>query len=291
MSTTKVVQFKEQMRVHIRWMITRDMPEVLAIEQTSFQSPWIEDEFLCYLRQRNVIGMVCELNEKVVAFFIYQLHKKHLTLINLAVHPDYRNQGIGRQCMAKLHSKLNSERRTKIIALVPESHENSRSFFEGQKMEFRLTKFKGMTTYEPVLAAMTKKDVDEAQVIEHNFMTHYGKTPRDISAMISNGTRYGVVARNKSDGELLGYVLYARELSGIDLNGEYGMIVKHDCRRQGIGRKMMAELVKHKLPITVSDIYLFCKDQVDFLKAMGVPVPKPEKYATVKWNGEPPPSS
>lgn len=49
----------------------------------------------------------------------------------------------------------------------------------------------------------------------------------------------------------------------------------------------MMELVNQELPIKVSDIYLLCKDQVCFLRAIGVPVPKLEKFATVKWKWEP----
>ena len=29
-----------EVNVHIRWMIRRDMPEVLQIERTSFEYPW-----------------------------------------------------------------------------------------------------------------------------------------------------------------------------------------------------------------------------------------------------------
>ena len=49
---------KEQIRVHIRWMIRRDMPEVLQTEQESFEHSWTEEDFLRCLRQRNCIGMV-----------------------------------------------------------------------------------------------------------------------------------------------------------------------------------------------------------------------------------------
>ncbi len=41
---------KEQVRVHIRWMIRRDMPEVLQTEQESFEYPWTEEDFLRCLR-------------------------------------------------------------------------------------------------------------------------------------------------------------------------------------------------------------------------------------------------
>ena len=37
---------KEQVRVHIRWMIRRDMPEVLHTEQESFEFAWSEEDFL-----------------------------------------------------------------------------------------------------------------------------------------------------------------------------------------------------------------------------------------------------
>src|SRR5690348_3144654 len=73
MSTSRTE--KEQVRVHIRWMIRRDMPEVLQTEQHSFEFPWTEEDFLRCLRQRNCIGMVAEQGEKVVGFMIYELHK------------------------------------------------------------------------------------------------------------------------------------------------------------------------------------------------------------------------
>lgn len=43
---------------HIRWMIRRDMPEVLHIEESGYAYPWGEEDFLTILRQRNCIGMV-----------------------------------------------------------------------------------------------------------------------------------------------------------------------------------------------------------------------------------------
>ena len=39
--------------VQIRFLIRRDMSEVLEIEQDSFEFAWTEEEFLCCLRQRN----------------------------------------------------------------------------------------------------------------------------------------------------------------------------------------------------------------------------------------------
>jgi ribosomal-protein-alanine N-acetyltransferase len=123
---------KEQLRVHIRWMIRRDMPEVLRAEQESFDYSWTEEEFLRCLRQRNCIGMVAELNEKVVGFMIYELHKAKLHILNFAVAPAFRRAGIGSQMVAKLISKLSSHRRTRITLAVRETNLPAQLFFRAQ---------------------------------------------------------------------------------------------------------------------------------------------------------------
>jgi ribosomal-protein-alanine N-acetyltransferase len=123
---------KEQVRVHIRWMIRRDMPEVLQAEQECFEYAWTEEDFLRCLRQRNCIGMVAEQGEKVVGFMIYELHKSKLHILNFAVGPVHRRTGIGGQMVAKLISKLSNHRRTKITLAVRETNLSAQLFFRAQ---------------------------------------------------------------------------------------------------------------------------------------------------------------
>ena len=123
---------KEQVRVHIRWMIRRDMPEVLQTEQDSFEYAWTEEDFLRCLRQRNCIGMVAEQGEKVVGFMIYELHKNKLHILNFAVHPTWRRMSVGAQMVAKLISKLSSHRRTRITLEVRETNLAAQLFFRSQ---------------------------------------------------------------------------------------------------------------------------------------------------------------
>jgi ribosomal-protein-alanine N-acetyltransferase len=123
---------RELLRVHIRWMIRRDMPEVLLTEQQSFDYPWSEEDFLRCLRQRNCIGMVAEQGERVVGFMIYELHKTKLHILNFAVHPAYRRQRVGSQMVAKLVGKLSSHRRTRITLEVRETNLAAQLFFRSQ---------------------------------------------------------------------------------------------------------------------------------------------------------------
>ena len=127
-----VMADKDQSRVHIRWMIRRDMPEVLAAELESFEYSWTEEDFLRCLRQRNCIGMVAEQGERVVGFMIYELHKAKLHILNFAVHPRARRLGVGGQMVGKLIGKLSSHRRTRITLEVRESNLLAQLFFKAQ---------------------------------------------------------------------------------------------------------------------------------------------------------------
>src|SRR5437764_13179998 len=105
----------QETRLQIRWMIRRDMPEVLAIEEDSFEFPGTEDDFVRCLRQRNCIGMVAELNGQVLGFMIYELQRTRLHILNFCVNREYRRRGIGTRMAQKLVGKLSPQRRTRVI--------------------------------------------------------------------------------------------------------------------------------------------------------------------------------
>ena len=126
---------KHDVCVHIRWMIRRDMPEVLQIENQSFEFPWSEEDFIRCLRQRNCIGMVAEFEERVVGFMIYELHKTRLHVLNFAVYRDFRRQGVGSAMLQKLVSKLSQQRRNRVLLEVRETNLAAQLFF--RKCGFR----------------------------------------------------------------------------------------------------------------------------------------------------------
>jgi len=120
---------KPEVKIHIRWMIRRDMAEVIAIETESFEFPWSEDDFVRCLRQRNCIGMVAEMDDQVVGFMIYELHKNRLHILNFAVADRYRRLGIGTQMVSKLAGKLSDQRRNRILLEIRETNLPAQLFF------------------------------------------------------------------------------------------------------------------------------------------------------------------
>lgn len=120
------------MDVQIRWLIQRDMEDVLRIEQQSFEHPWTEEDFLCCLRQRNCIGMVAEYDHEIVGFMIYELHKSRLCVLRFAVRPDVRRRSIGSQMILRLVDKLSQQRCNEILLEVRERNLDGQLFFKHQ---------------------------------------------------------------------------------------------------------------------------------------------------------------
>jgi ribosomal-protein-alanine N-acetyltransferase len=106
------------------------MPEVLTISQQCFREPWLEEDFIRCLRQRNCIGMVAEYDELIVGYMVYELCKKHLQLLTLAVAPECQRQSVGSQLVGKLKHKLTPQRRRAITTNVSERNLPGQLFFK-----------------------------------------------------------------------------------------------------------------------------------------------------------------
>ena len=161
---------KKELRVHIRWMIRRDMSEILDIEALSFEFPWSEDDFVRCLRQRNCIGMVAEHGDRVVGFMIYELHKSRLHILNFAVHPDVRQNRVGVQMVNKLIGKLSHQRRTRILLEVRERNLPAQVFF-------RTLGFRAIS----VLRDFYEDTVEDAYLMEFRYQPSLGEAMQPVN--------------------------------------------------------------------------------------------------------------
>lgn len=114
--------------IQIRWMIRRDMPEVLNIDALEFAQQWSEEDFLLCLKKRNCIGMVIEVRDHVVGYMVYELEKDLLRIRRFAVASPFQMKGLGREMVLKLKGKLSQQRRHALTFEIRESNTSAQLF-------------------------------------------------------------------------------------------------------------------------------------------------------------------
>ena len=112
----------KEIPVQVRWMVRRDFAQVLEIEQTCFEFPWTEEEFLQCLHQPNCLGMVAEREGRIVGFIIYETPKNRILITNIATDPEFQRHGIARQMIQKLVAKMIYQKRHKIVIEIRETN-------------------------------------------------------------------------------------------------------------------------------------------------------------------------
>lgn len=120
------------MNVQFCWIVRDDMPEILAIERASYAFPWSEQDFLEALLERGCIGVVAKMGQRVAGFVLYDTRLRSLEIVNLAVVPDLRRRGIGRQLIEFLKEKLSQAGRNELVTCVGDDSLDAQLFLRKQ---------------------------------------------------------------------------------------------------------------------------------------------------------------
>ncbi len=101
----------------IRLMNTKDLDEILEVENSCFKNPWTLGMFEEELYNLNAHYFVIVVDGKVVGYvgFWKIIDEAHIT--NVAIHNDYRGLGYGR---ALINALLNKAKELEIIAVTLE---------------------------------------------------------------------------------------------------------------------------------------------------------------------------
>ena len=84
----------------IRRMTLEDVPAVHEIDELSFSLPWPERSFRFELSANPVSrGWVAEVDGKIAAMLVLWFIIDEAHIATIAVHPDFRRQGIGEQIL------------------------------------------------------------------------------------------------------------------------------------------------------------------------------------------------
>jgi ribosomal-protein-alanine N-acetyltransferase len=101
----------------IERMRSRDLDEVVAIERASFTLPWSRGAFLYEMEQNRVARCwVTRDGARVVGYVCLWEIGDELHVTNIAVHPEFRQRGIGRTLLTSVLEDARS-RQLRIVGL------------------------------------------------------------------------------------------------------------------------------------------------------------------------------
>lgn len=83
----------------LRSLLEKDLPAVLAIEESSFLSPWTQASFLHELHSPHSQLMVAEQQGEVIGYVCCWYVADEVHILDIAVHPQSRRQGAGERLL------------------------------------------------------------------------------------------------------------------------------------------------------------------------------------------------
>lgn len=92
----------------IRTMKASDVPQIAALEKRCFSDPWSERSVASELENPLSLWLADEREGAVVGYVGSQSVPPESDVMNLAVAPEYRRQGVGRALLEELTRRLHS---------------------------------------------------------------------------------------------------------------------------------------------------------------------------------------
>ncbi|MEW6001263.1 MAG: ribosomal protein S18-alanine N-acetyltransferase [Nitrospirota bacterium] len=110
-----------------------DITEVVTIERVLFSTPWSEKAFFKEIHSPYSITKVATVGNNVVGYVCGNCLIDEGHLLNLAVHPDFRRQGIGTALVEEVLIELKKRGCKYLYLEVRVSNVSARTFYEHLK--------------------------------------------------------------------------------------------------------------------------------------------------------------
>jgi ribosomal-protein-alanine N-acetyltransferase len=97
--------------MHVRRLAYSDLPAVLAIERRAFETPWSLAMFVLELSKPLGICLALTDEEDIVGYLVCSRYADVWHLMNIAVTPDRRREGIARRLLERLFEDAEDDAR------------------------------------------------------------------------------------------------------------------------------------------------------------------------------------
>ncbi len=116
-------------RVTIERMSPDDLDQILEIERRSFLHPWTRDQFQSELDRRPSVCLSLKTGPLVIGHLIFWAIPPEIQILNIAVAPDHRNQGLGRFLLEYLFAYAGEIKVKEVYLEVRPSNGSARSLY------------------------------------------------------------------------------------------------------------------------------------------------------------------
>jgi ribosomal-protein-alanine N-acetyltransferase len=92
--------------LEIRPFVYADLPQVIAIERRAFPTPWSLAMFVLELSKPSGLCLVATRSQRIVGYTVCSRYDTVWHVMNVAIDPDLRRQGIARALLAELYERV-----------------------------------------------------------------------------------------------------------------------------------------------------------------------------------------
>ena len=113
----------------IRKMVHSDIASLMEVEKSSFSVPWSEKSFKDELQNDAAVYFVALHGEKVIGYIGMWDVSGEGDITNIAVHPEYRGRGIGKQLLKSVFCEAGKRGLCTLTLEVRESNAIARQLY------------------------------------------------------------------------------------------------------------------------------------------------------------------
>ncbi len=114
----------------------KDLEYIMDIEEVSFPSPWDFETFVVTLQDERCRNILARTDDRIVGYCFALEMNTMIHLLNLAVHPDYRNRGIAGALVKDVLSFAEKRRKAYVFLEVRRSNKAARCLYEGKGFRY-----------------------------------------------------------------------------------------------------------------------------------------------------------
>ena len=96
--------------LEIRRLTYADLPQVMAIERRAFPTPWSLAMFVLELSKPSGICLAAIRDDRLAGYLICSRYERVWHIMNVAVDPDQRREGIGSSLLTRLIDRVGDDR-------------------------------------------------------------------------------------------------------------------------------------------------------------------------------------